>query len=537
MINEQEKRKIGIFGGTYEGRLLAEFCQNENIPFAVSVATAYGNRLLSNDMALEDNAYSESKIPSESNTFEDKKHTKSHIQTGRMDAQEMAQWMEKEAITVVVDATHPFAQAVSREIRLACHLTQTEYLRLIREKPGTKIPPASGLSWVSSFKEAAALLNQELLQHGERKALLTIGSKELACFCTNPALQSRLFVRVLPSVEAIQLCQEAGFGGKQIIAMQGPFSCELNKALLLAIEASYLVTKESGKTGGFEEKLEAARLCGCQVIAIKRPQETEPGKSLEEIKKWLTDKYTKSQQESFESRREFILLGIGTGNAGQITWEGIQALARADAFLGAERIVESTKALCRQLSAANSFNPHSPVCSGFCLEDKQEYISYKKEEILSWLNRHPEIKHPAILFSGDTGFYSGAKGIYELLQTAFPSASLLLLPGISSLSYFAAKIGRSWEKAEILSFHGREERLDWSFADRKERFFLLDGEERLHQICRNLQEHGQEHAILWAGENLSYPTEKIICGSPKELLQMHFGKLLVAWICPGEVKS
>lgn len=558
-MNKQTIKKIGIFGGTQEGRLLAEFCRDEDIDFAVSVATAYGEQILENTAIWG-----------------------GKVHAGRMNAQEMAQWITREAITTVVDATHPFARAVSKEIRSACIITKTEYLRLLREETEEKSSDAFFLSWVSSFEEAAARLKQELLCSPEKKALLTVGSKELACFAAEKALLPRIFVRVLPSVEAIKTCQDAGFYGKQIIAMQGPFSTELNKALIRTVQASFLVTKESGKTGGFEEKIRAAHECGCQVIAIKRPkehncEEVEHGKSLEEIKQWLSkekhrknntehpqesakyiqktteniQKNTKNIQKTKEHLPEITLLGIGTGSTGQITLDGLRAILRADAFLGASRMIESAKTMRRLLSDSKSIPPCPPDIHpdgkqesiAECIAYKDissdsrqgsvaECVTYKKEEMLSWLMKHPKIKHPVILFSGDTGFYSGTKGVYELLRAEFPSALLCLLPGISSLSYFAAKIGRPWENTETVSFHGREEIIDWTFADKKERFFLLDGEERLYQICQNLLKNSQENATLWVGENLSYPTEKIICGSPEKLLNMHFEKLLVAWVCP-----
>ncbi len=559
-MNKQTIKKIGIFGGTQEGRLLAEFCRDEDIDFAVSVATAYGEQILENTAIWG-----------------------GKIHAGRMNAQEMAQWITREAITAVVDATHPFARAVSKEIRSACIITKTEYLRLLREETEEKSSDAFFLSWVSSFEEAAARLKQELLCSPEKKALLTVGSKELACFAAEKALLPRIFVRVLPSVEAIKTCQDAGFYGKQIIAMQGPFSTELNKALIRTVQASFLVTKESGKTGGFEEKIRAAHECGCQVIAIKRPkehncEEDEHGKSLEEIKQWLSkEKHRKNNTEHPQESAEYIqktkehiqkttkniqktteniqktaeciqkikellpeitLLGIGTGSTGQITLDGLRAILRADAFLGASRMIESAKTMRRLLSDSKSIPPCPPdIHPDGKQESIAECITYKKEEMLSWLMKHPKIKHPVILFSGDTGFYSGTKGVYELLRAEFPSALLSLLPGISSLSYFAAKIGRPWENTETVSFHGREESIDWTFADKKERFFLLDGEERLYQICQNLLKNRQENATLWVGENLSYPTEKIICGSPEKLLNMHFEKLLVAWVRPGGVSE
>ena len=61
-----------------------------------------------------------------------------------------------------------------------------------------------------------------------------------------------------------------------------------------------------------------------------------------------------------------------------------------------------------------------------------------------------------MLLSGDTGFYSGAKKLSELLKEEH-DLDTELIPGLSSIAYLAAKIGISWENAEIVSLHGQEE--------------------------------------------------------------------------------
>lgn len=551
------KRKLGIFGGTYEGRRLVEFCQKEQIPFAVSVATAYGEQLLEYVREMERR----------------KERVEEEIHSGRMDAREMADWMREQAITDVVDATHPFAEEASRQIRLACGLAGVDYHRLKRAELEKEMD-AEGLGeqkesiwWVSSFKEAAKLLHAELLHYPERKALLTTGSKELSWFSAKKEVISRIFVRVLPSVEAIGACTDAGFCGKQIIAMQGPFSCVLNREMLRAVGASYLVTKESGRTGGFEEKVQAALESGCQVIAVRRPDKGEEGKSLEETERWLSGWRTPGKAKEGSgvqhlgepldrigsdkaSRRELFVVGIGMGGLGQLTLEGLEVLLRADAFLGARRMVESGKAICREALHRMAGEQGMDILRRIAREkgmdmgkrpwifpeDKRECITWKKEELLSWIELHTEVQCPAVLFSGDIGFYSGAGGLLELLNERLNGQyRVRVIPGISTLSYLAAKIGRTWEGVEAVSFHGREEMVDWTFSDGRERFFLLDGTERLRQICCCLMEHGQAEAKIWVGENLSYPEEKIISGKPQELLAYEFGTLLAAWVIPGAV--
>lgn len=89
--------------------------------------------------------------------------------------------------------------------------------------------------------------------------LLTTGSKELAVFAP---LKERLFVRVLPGLESIGLCEKAGIRGKQILAMQGPFSEEMNLAMIHQFSIRYLVTKASGAHSGFQENLRQRRKQG-----------------------------------------------------------------------------------------------------------------------------------------------------------------------------------------------------------------------------------------------------------------------------------
>lgn len=136
------------------------------------------------------------------------------------------------------------------------------------------------------------------------------------------------------------------------------------------------------------KKIRAAHECGCQVIAIKRPkehdyEEDEHGKSLEEIKQWLSkekhrkknaehpqesaeyiqktieyiQKTTENLQKTKEHLPEITLLGIGTGGTGQITLNGLQAILRADAFLGASRMIETAKTMRRMLSGSKSIPP------------------------------------------------------------------------------------------------------------------------------------------------------------------------------------
>ena len=92
---------------------------------------------------------------------------------------------------------------------------------------------------------------------------------------------ARLYPRVLPTLAGITACEAAGIPHRNILAMQGPFTQELNAALLRQFRISYMVTKDGGVAGGFAEKAEAAAQCGVQLIVLRRPE--EQGESTETI--------------------------------------------------------------------------------------------------------------------------------------------------------------------------------------------------------------------------------------------------------------
>ena len=241
---------ILLFGGTGEGRELAGWLLAQGIPALVCVATEYGETLLPPGV-------------------------EAHV--GRLDGAEMAALMTSRPFTHVVDATHPYAVEVTANIRGAAEAVGLPLLRLVRQSDGE-----DGCRKAGDMAAAA-----DMLEGLPGNVLLTTGSKELDAFA-RPGLVERCYPRVLPMVDSLTRCLELGFPPKQIICMQGPFSKELNVALLKQYEIKTLVTKDTGGYGGFREKAEAAREAGCTLLVVERPGE-ETGCTLEEIQEILKE--------------------------------------------------------------------------------------------------------------------------------------------------------------------------------------------------------------------------------------------------------
>lgn len=229
--------KICVFAGTTEGRKLVEFLSGQPVSVTACVATEYGETLLT---------------PAPNVT----------ISAGRLTEEQMASLFDAEKFDLVIDATHPYARVATENIAAACGVTGTEYLRLLRF--GSSVP--GDAVFVSDIAEAVSYLNTT-----EGNILLTTGSKELSGYTSIQNFQDRVYARVLPMEDSLGLCRECGLKCSHILAMQGPFSVEMNTAMLKSVDAKYLVTKDSGTAGGFDEKIAAARAAGVGLVVIGRP--------------------------------------------------------------------------------------------------------------------------------------------------------------------------------------------------------------------------------------------------------------------------
>ena len=480
-------RKIVIFAGTTEGRRLSEILADAGITHTVCVATEYGEIVMREQTDAEAARAKEQPFVS--------------LHRGRMDREQMEEFLRNEGYEIVVDATHPYARVVTENIQSAVNTLRTTeretqfpiYLRLereISETPEAEDPVVSIRYFESNADCAKALENTE------GNILLTIGSKELATYCASGRLHDRLYVRILPGRESLELCMEQGIKGRQILALQGPFSTEMNAAILKQYDIRHMVTKNSGRTGGYQEKLESAKMLGIPVYVIQpagKAWDTYSFAGICEKLEQLCDCKLSGQ-----GSMEICLAGIGMGSKVGQTQEVQHAIETADILLGAERMIERYSAKI----------------------EKRPY--YMTEQILPYLEQLQENgitaqKDPlrvTVLFSGDTGFYSGCRKLYVALQEAVAigalNAEVRILPGISSVATLAARVGESYEDAAILSMHGKKlNRLSTTVESHEKVFLLTSGSEDIRKIGRSLAEAGLTDCEVTVGYQLSYPEESI----------------------------
>lgn len=233
------QRRILIFGGTTEGRLLFEQLQDLSIQADLHVATAYGKGLVDEG-------------------------TQGFVESGRLDAEGMVSLFRQRMPEMVVDATHPYAVEVTKNLKSACETADIPYLRLSRAAT-----EAEGVILCETIEEAVAWLDQRL-----GVVLSTIGSKGLHHLTGIRDYENRVYARILPLAEAVEDAVALGFNGSHLICMQGPFTVEMNLAMLRQYKCDYLLTKDSGASGGFEEKLTAAKASGAQVVLVGRPSDS-----------------------------------------------------------------------------------------------------------------------------------------------------------------------------------------------------------------------------------------------------------------------
>ena len=232
--------KAVVFSGTGDGRRLCGLLAERGYDVTVCVATEYGASLVSGIQVL----------------------------AGRLEVSGMCDVIRD--CDIVIDATHPYAEQATKNIRQACEAEGKKYLRLVREETDCR-----NCVYVADAAEAA-----EYLFDKSGDVFVSTGSKELCMF---ELIGSRVRARVLDTDEVHEKCRNLKI--RSILFKMPPFSYEDN--LKDFSGCRYLVTKDSGKVGGTDEKLRAAKSLGMEIVMIRRPGEGREGYTLEELENKL----------------------------------------------------------------------------------------------------------------------------------------------------------------------------------------------------------------------------------------------------------
>ena len=457
--------RILIFAGTTEGKDIADWLAGSGLKVSARVTTDYGATRYCDSV---------------------------DVQKGSLGGAEgIAEFVKKEGYTLVIDCTHPYATSISAHVKEGCRNAGVECIR-VRRKDSADL---KGVKAVSSIDEAVEYLSKK-----EGNILTTTGSKEVGKYASIPNYKERVTARVLSTPESVAHCAENGFQGRNLIAAQGPFSEEMDYAMIRQCNAKYVVTKESGQAGGFEEKLSAARRAGAELIVITRPE--DEGISPEEAVKFLSSKY--NIEPPSVPKRKVTLVGIGMGG-NTMTQAARDAIDSADLIAGADRMVgeagTSGKAVLR------------------------EYLS---DKIISYLNENPQYANTAVILSGDVGFYSGAKKIIERIDRS--KFDVEAVCGISTAVYLCSKALIPWEDAYLISAHGKYVNIVGAADTHGKTFTLLTGKEGAQNMLSDLVKYGMGDLEVIIGCDLGSPEEKLFRGKASEMSGNPYGTLCAAVI-------
>ena len=243
--------KAVIFGGTTEGRELCEFCAAKGVSAIYCVATEDGAR------PVEALPYVNTRI-------------------GRLDTVHMAALLGRCRPELVIDATHPYAWEASRNIEAACLKVNEPLLRVTREN--------TTVQGFVPFDSVDALVTW--LEQKPGNVFVTTGVSLAGEFTKLTDYRNRVWLRILPSLDSLRACLDLGYTPERLICMQGPFSEDLNHAMLKAADAKFLVTKNSGAAGGFVEKVRAAQSLDIVTAVLSKPVE-QSGVPMEDVLKRL----------------------------------------------------------------------------------------------------------------------------------------------------------------------------------------------------------------------------------------------------------
>lgn len=445
---------VFAFSGTSEGRELCEKLSENGIRCRVFVATEYGEAVM-------------------------REHENITVNVGRLELEDILHLIEKEAPDYIIDATHPHAELITENIKAACKRAECfeKYIRVSRNAGSMKNAENEyndTIIRVASVEEAVEALNEFC----DGNIMLTCGVKELHHFCTEE-YRDRIVARILPSRESLDMAYALSLSTKQVIAMEGPFSVGMNESLIENYNISVMVTKNSGSRGGYKEKIEACAKRGIKAIVIEK-EEAEIGHSIGDVLDIL----------GIKKKRTITFIGAGVCNRDYLLPCALHEIQKAELIIGAKRMV----------SFGREINPKAEVVC--------EYSALKVTEAIE----RSDAYRIAVIFSGDTGLCSGAKNVISEVKKSFRDADIKVIPGISSVSYFASKLMLQYSDYGFISLHDSERDFSKYLENGNGFFAICKGKEDIENVYEAIStDSGYASELsLMIGKDLGSEKEEII---------------------------
>lgn len=238
---------ILVMSGTEEGREIVEGLNNRGKKLLATVATEYGFEIY------------------------DKMGLGHLCLQGGLDVNGLSQLIKNKKIKTLIDATHPYATQASLNAIKACKERGIKYIRFQRGE--TTVEDQPFIHFVNSIDDAVEWCSKS----DKERILLATGFKSVEKFIKLKD-EKEIYIRILPMPAHIERCITMGIKSSNILALQGPFSLELNKAMFKQYKIDIVITKDSGNVGGVAEKIQAAKEAGIDAVIIKRQEINYPKK-------------------------------------------------------------------------------------------------------------------------------------------------------------------------------------------------------------------------------------------------------------------
>ena len=217
---------ILVFGGTTEGRKAVEVLEEGGSTYFYSTKTGEQDITLHHGQRID----------------------------GALDAEAMQTFCHEHDIRLIVDAAHPFASQLHQTIAQVSESLNVPTIRYERIYPKRD----SEITWINDYSQ---------IPNDIHSLLATTGVQSISKLKPLEAAGIKVFYRILNRESSIALAQKQGASPEQLCYYEDPKD--------VSVEADAILLKESGLSGGFQEKVDAAKARGMRIIALKRPQTPE----------------------------------------------------------------------------------------------------------------------------------------------------------------------------------------------------------------------------------------------------------------------